>query len=271
MAIIQQRSGDLVYLVDENIHVPHAFTTRQGGVSTGVYESLNLGMNRGDDPGAVAENFDRITAALGTTRGSLVFSKQVHGDTVRVVTGADRIGDLFDNDLPEADGLITAEGDLPLMVFTADCIPILLWDAGTGAVGAVHAGWRSTVLDIAGKAVGRMVRAYGTDPAQIRAAIGPGIGPCCFETGPEVPAAVRASGEEAFSTCITAGDDGRSFVDLQAVNRGLLLRAGVLGAHISTAAVCTMCEPETYWSHRATAGVRGSQGAIIVSRGLGVR
>ena len=263
MAITARQDGDLHYFTDDQIPVPHAFTTRLGGVSEGIYESLNLGVALGDDPLAVVENYDRILAALGMRRESLVFSRQVHGNTVRMVNDRHRLPDPF-APTEEADGLVTADKGVTLAVFTADCIPILLWDKTTGAVGAVHAGWRSTVQDIAGVAVERMV-ALGADPIHIRAAIGPGIGLCCFETGPEVPQAVLDCLGDDGHDCFQAKENGKFMVDIKEVNRRLLLRAGFRSVHINVAAQCTMCDPETFWSHRATGGQRGSLAAIIVS------
>ncbi|MCL2589009.1 MAG: peptidoglycan editing factor PgeF, partial [Oscillospiraceae bacterium] len=244
MAIVTRKAGALVYLADEQIPVPHAFTTRLGGVSEGIYESLNLGARLGDDPAAVAENYDRIAAVLGISEPAIVLSRQVHGDCVRTV----RRGDTRDT---EADGLVTDDLGTALAVFTADCIPILLWDAGTGAVGAVHAGWRGTVQDIVGKAVGKLL-AFGADPRTIRAAIGPGIGSCCFETDTDVPQAVRAVlGDEA-ADCIQDKPSGKAMVNLKEVNRRLLIRAGVPPEQITVAAECTMCAPDLFWSHRKT-------------------
>jgi len=263
MAIVTRRIGELIYLADEAIPVPHAFTTRHGGVSEGMYASLNLGAHLGDDPAAVAENYDRITAVLGTAKEQLVFSRQVHGDSIRVVGASDCVGYPFPPPNQEGDGLVTMERDVTLTVFTADCIPVLLWAADTGAVGAVHAGWRGTVLDIAGSAVCNMA-ALGSNPKDIRAAIGPGIGYCCFETGPEVPEAVwSALGTEA-KACVRARRDGRSMVDLKEVNRRLLIRAGLLPERVTVACACTMCAPETFWSHRVTKGKRGVQAAMIL-------
>jgi len=266
MAIVRQQLGDLVYFIDEQIPVPHAFTTRLGGVSTGVYDSLNLSQNLGDDPAQVFENYKRITGALGTVPENLVFSHQVHEDRVRTVGTTHRLGDIFRPIDEEADGLVTKDPNVALTIFVADCIPILLWDPGTGAVAAVHAGWRSTVLNIVGNAVRGMV-ALGANPREIRAAIGPGIGPCCFETDPEVPAAVIALLGEGIPTCIQGLGGTKSAVDLKKVNRRLLLRAGLSILHISLSDACTMCEPELFWSHRREARVRGSQAAIIFSRG----
>jgi len=266
MAIIKQQAGELVYFTDEQIPVPHAFTTRLGGVSTGVYESLNLSLTLGDDPEPLFENYKRITAVLGTRPENLVCTRQVHEDNVRTVGAADCLGDIFQPIDEAADGLVTAEREVALAMFSADCIPILLWDAGTGAVGAVHAGWRSTVLDIAGIAVQKL-ESLGAKPQNIRAAIGPGIGPCCFETDPEVPEAVKALWGGEMPTCIRSLGGGKSAVDLKEVNRCLLLRAGLLPEHMTVSEYCTMCEPELFWSHRRSERVRGSQAAIILSRG----
>jgi len=266
MAIVPRQSGDLLYLADDSIETPHGFTSRLGGVSQGIFASLNLGVNRGDDPVAVSENYDRVASMFNIRKEELVFTRQVHGDTVRLAGQSDRQGDIFAPTPQEADGLVTAERNLPLMVFTADCIPILLWDQRTGAVGAVHAGWRSTVLDIAGKAVTRLITDCGSRPQDIRAAMGPGIGRCCFETGSEVAVAVvDLLGREA-GACMAACAQEKRMVDLKEVNRRLLLRAGLLPDRISVSDICTMCNHETFWSHRATAGHRGSQAALILSK-----
>lgn len=253
----------LTLLKATNIPCPHGFTTRLGGVSRGVFASLNLGENRGDDPDAVRENYRRLKSALGIRK--LCFTKQIHENTVRYVTNADAREPF--GPLPyECDGLVTDEADLALIVFTADCIPILLADEKRPIVAAAHAGWRGTVADIAGRAVEAMVR-LGSDPNDIRAAIGPCISKCCFETGPEVPAAVRdvlgASGEAFVSPGHSAG---KSLVDLKGVNRALLMRAGLRAESIEVCEECTVCESDKFWSHRATGGVRGSQGAVIVNR-----
>ncbi len=244
-----------------NISARHAFTTRFGGVSGGIWSSLNLGENRGDDPEAVRENYRRLKSALGIK--GLVFSKQVHKTRVRYVTGADAREPY--GPLPyEADGLVTDEAGLALIIFTADCIPILLHDPKRHIAAAAHAGWRGTVGNIAGAAVVAMA-SLGSDPADIRAAIGPGISYCCFETGPEVPEAVLAvlgGGGERFIR--PSANEGKFFVDLKGVNRELLVRAGVPGENISVSEECTVCRHDKYWSHRYTKGERGSQASVII-------
>lgn len=245
-----------------NIQARHAFTTRRGGVSGGIFTSLNLGLSCGDETEKVLENYRILGRALNIDTGRAAFSKQVHKDGIRVCTDDDRRSP--ETPLPyEADGLITNVRGLPLMIFTADCTPILLHDPVTGAVGAVHAGWRGTVLNIAGKAVRRMEEAFGCRPENICAAIGPCISVCCFETGPEVYEALKGVlGAEA-DMFASPRENGKYMTDLKGANRRLLEKAGVRNIEVSEE--CTMCSNEKYWSHRATCGKRGVQCSLIVS------
>lgn len=262
MSIKAKKLGTLEYLVAEGISVPHCFTTRLGGVSTGYLGSLNIGLHRGDKPENVAKNHAILASALGYDVGRTVLSHQIHSDVVRVVTEADCRG-LDHHDYPECDGLVTNTPGLALMVFTADCTPILLSDPVTGAVGAVHAGWRGTAMDIAGKAVQAMVDAFGCDPKNIRAAIGPNIGACCFETDAEVPEAmVKTFGPAVAEYIRPVGC--KYYVNLKEINRHAFSRAGVRCIDVSDA--CTACQHQRFWSHRVTRGLRGSQGAIIVCK-----
>lgn len=247
----------------ERTGLPHGFTTRAGGVSEGIFSSLNLGANRGDDPARVRENYRRVCAALGVEMDSLVFSGQVHGDVVRPVTLADRGKGLEKRVDYDADGLITDEPGLTLVVFGADCLTILLCDPVRRVIAAVHAGWRGTALGIAAKAVEKMVGEYGCRAERILAAIGPGISRCCFETGEEVPQAMLAAlGEEAGDYVDNMGS-GKYKVDLKGLNTLWLKRSGVLTTNVDVSPECTLCSPETYWSHRYTKGERGSQAALI--------
>ena len=161
----------------------HAFSTRLGGVSAGIYASLNLGSTRGDDPDCVRENYRRFFAAIGADADmtQVAMSNQVHGDVVRPVTSADRKRDLYDPEGYEADGLVTDLPGVSLVIFGADCLPILLYDPVRRVVAAVHAGWRGTAIGIVTRAVEKMRDVYGSAPADILAAIGPGISKCCFE------------------------------------------------------------------------------------------
>ena len=264
MSVITQKIGKLEYLTAEGITVPHCFTTRFGGVSQGYLSSLNLGIHRGDDPENVRKNYEILGNALGFDIDDLVFTRQTHTSIVRAVDGSNRGEGLQREVEPECDALVTNTPGLVLAVFTADCTPILLWDPVTGAVGAVHAGWRGTVADIAGNAVRAMCEQFGARPQDIRAAIGPNIGVCCFETHEDVPNAVRAAlGQEAEAFIVPAGEKFR--VDLKGVNAALLRRAGVTEIEISRD--CTACRPDRFWSHRRLGNDRGSLAAIIVREG----
>lgn len=264
MSVITNKVGKLEYLVSEGISVPHCFTTRHGGVSEGYLASLNLGIHRGDKPENVVRNYEILGGAIGFDVHDLVFTRQTHTNIVRVVGAENRGEGLFREVEPECDALVTNTPGVALAAFTADCTPILLWDSVTGAVGAVHAGWRGTVADIAGNAVRAMVESFGSRPADICAAIGPNIAQCCFETHADVPEAVRdILGEAAEEFIAASGEKFR--VDLKGVNAALLRRAGVHKIEISCE--CTACRPDRFWSHRRVGNDRGSLAAIIVREG----
>ena len=263
MSIDTVRKGTLEYLTASGITVPHGFTTRFGGVSEGHLSSLNIGIHRGDAWENVLKNYEILGNALDFDVKSLVLSHQTHTDTVLRVGRAHCGAGLFAPELPECDGLITNEPGVALAVFTADCTPILLHDPVTGAVGAVHAGWRGTASAIAGKAVEAMAREFGSRPEDIRAAIGPNIGFCCFQTDADVPQAMEAAFGEAVKPFIRSQGD-KYYVNLKEINALVLRRAGVRQVELSEA--CTVCESHRFWSHRVTRGERGSQGAIIVCK-----
>ncbi len=264
MALNTIRRGALEYLTADGIAVPHGFTTRLGGVSEGALASLNLGTRRGDDPARVLENYRILGRAIGFAPENLVLTRQIHSDIVRRVGRAEAGAGLFRPDLEGCDGLITDEPGIGLVAFAADCTPVLLWDPETGAVGAVHAGWRGTANRIAAKAVRAMTDAFGTRPEHLRAAIGPNIGPCCFETDADVPEAILASVGPAAKPWIRVRHGGKFDVDLKSVNRLILEQAGV--RHIDVSTDCTACRPDRFWSHRRVGAARGAQGAVIVCR-----
>jgi len=264
MGIKTVKKGALEYLAAEGIAVSHAFTTRHGGVSQGAFASLNISMHRGDADENVAKNLQILADALQFDPKKLVLTRQTHSDIIRVVTAADHIG-IDHHEYPECDALVTAEPEVALMVFTADCTPILLHDPMTGAVGAVHAGWRGTAADIVGKTVRAMEENFGAKRENIRAAIGPNIAACCFETDADVPQAMLAALGDKAKEFIRAEKD-KHYVNLKALNACFLRRAGVTKIEISDD--CTMCQNRRFWSHRITVGNRGSQGAIIVCKGV---
>ena len=263
MAIVSKIQDEIEYLVAQGIAAPHCFTTRLGGVSRGHLESLNLGTARGDELSNVIENYRRMGAILGFTPQDVVMARQTHSDIVMQVDGRHRGAGLTAQPLPECDALITDAPGLALFVSTADCTPILLHDPVTGAVGAAHAGWRGTASKIGAKTVNAMVAAFGCDPVNIRAAIGPNIGLCHFETDADVPQAMLQSYGEAIRPHIQSRGK-KFFLDLKAINALSLREAGV--GHIEISEACTVCQCNRFWSHRVTGGQRGAQGAIILCK-----
>ena len=243
----------------------HGFSTRQGGVSGGIFASLNLGANRGDSMDNVRENWLRFGAAVGADTSRFVHGRQVHGAQVRVARREDAHAIDESAGWDGADGYVTAERELPLAVFTADCTPLLMQDPAAGVIAAVHCGWRSTVADIEKNAVEAM-RSLGARAQDIRAAIGPGIRRCCFQTGPEVPAAIDAllGGDTAGLYAPDEGEAGRFRVDLPGAVRRRLLQLGLAEEKIDELGICTMCHPDRFWSHRAMGASRGSQANLIV-------
>ena len=261
MSVILKNKGSFSYLEAEGIRVSHCFTTRLGGVSQGFLSSMNIGTSRGDSRENVLKNYEILGKNLGFDPRNAVLSRQVHSDIVLTVDGKNRGAGLYTDPLPDCDGLITGEKGLALTVFTADCTPILFWDPVTGAVGAAHAGWRGTQKAIAEKVVRAMEKSFGSRPQDIRAAIGPNIGLCHFETGEDVPQAMLAAfGKEAQPYIHPAGE--KFHVDLKGINRMVLKNAGV--SHVDVSDACTVCRQDLFWSHRIVGQERGSQGALIV-------
>lgn len=265
MGFYVNRSGALEYLASDLLDgAAHCFSTRLGGVSGGHLASLNLGTHRGDTPENVRENYRILGNAVGFSPEQTVFTKQVHSDIVERVGKNDCGRGLLREVENPCDGLITDEPGVALTVFSADCTPILLFDPVKRAVGAVHAGWRGTASGIAARAVEKMRAELGCEPKNIRAAIGPCIAQCCFETDADVPEAMRAAlGSAAEEYIRPAGE--KYYVNLKALNTVWLGRAGV--RQIDVSADCTACRPERFWSHRRVGNRRGSLAAVIMLRG----
>lgn len=263
-----QQTNNVSYLSSDLIAqaggVAHGFSTRLGGVSEGVHHSLNLGLRCGDQPANVVENCNRFFTAIGIPHGHPVYANQVHGAHVRTVTTADVV-DVNPSTLPtyEADGLVTAVPGLCLTVFWADCTPILLYDPVRRVIGAVHGGWRGTASGVLSATIEKMVDVYGTNPANILAAIGPALSRCCFETHEDVPNAMTEAMGAAALRHIEMLPTGKFLVDLKGLNRSQLELAGVTAEHISVSDHCTSCNDDLYWSHRRLGDARGSQAATI--------
>lgn len=235
--------------------VLHGFTTRVGGISGAPFATLNLGRGVGDDPERVAANRRRALEAVGCDPTGHVEAAQVHGRSVAVVGRAQRGAKI-----EGADVLLTAEPGVTLAIHTADCVPILLWDPARGVVGAAHAGWRGTAAGVAAAAVEAMTRTFGTDPEDLRAALGPSIGPCHYEVdGPVAEAFAPWPWSRAI---LRPGRPGHWWLDLAAANRLMLMMLGVPAEQIWVNGLCTACEAELFFSYRRD-GVTGRMGALI--------
>jgi YfiH family protein len=235
----------------------HGFTTREGGVSLAPFAALNLGGSVGDDPAAVEENWGRLARETG-----LAFARvrQVHGDrVVRAQECAPGRPDAADR--PEADAVLSRTPGVAALVAVADCVPILLADPRSGAVAAVHAGWRGTLAGIAARAVDALV-AEGARAAELLAAIGPSIGPCCYEVSPDLAARFRA----ALGPDVANDLPSQPRLDLWRANERVLHRAGVPLRSIDLLGRCTACEPTHFYSHRRDAGRTGRQVGFVAPR-----
>ncbi len=250
----------------------HAFSTREGGVSTLPHTAkMNVAPGRGDDGKTVRENIRiLLSLASGEEQPDEVLSRvvcghQIHSATVRTV-GRENGGEGIFRDPPLlADGYVTTEPGVYPLVRVADCVPVLLLARradGSPVIGAVHAGWRGTAAGIAAEAV-RVMRAAGALPESFAAAIGPSIHSCCYEVGGDFYARVAELRGEDFSVRHITRSGGRLYADLQGMNRELLENAGVPASRIDVSENCTACRPDLFHSHRATGGKRGAMGAVI--------
>ncbi len=269
-----QAENGVIYLTFPGLErtgaVRHLFSTREGGVSEGIYASMNLSYSRGDRKEAVDENYRLIAAALGSSTEDMVCSDQTHTDNVRLVTAKDRgKGVTRPKDYTDIDGLITRERGIVLCTFFADCVPLFFVDPVRKAIGLSHSGWRGTVQKIGKKTVEKMQEAFGTDPGDVHAAIGPSICQDCYEVSGDVIEEFRRAfpGAEEYdlrsSPLWYQTRPGKYQLDLWEANRLVMLEAGISAEHIEVTDLCTCCNPEFLFSHRASHGQRGNLGAFM--------
>lgn len=242
----------------------HAFSTRLGGVSTGVFSSMNLNFNRGDPDENVLENYRRFCDSAGFSFDSLVASAQDHHTEIRRVTAKDAgIGITKPRDRSSVDGLITDDPGVTLVTYYADCVPLYFVDPVHHAIGLAHAGWRGTVAGMAGKMVQEMHRHFQTDPHTVVAAVGPSIGKCCYEVDAPVAEQVLALRGIGSGECLEAAGEGKFMLDLWNLNRKILLGAGVPDSQIFVGGVCTKCHADLLFSHRVMGVQRGGLAAFM--------
>lgn len=255
--------GDMIYYTCEALApVRHAFTTKCGGVSQGDCAGLNLGFTRGDCNEHVLQNYQIMAQALHIPYQNITMTHQVHEDTVQVVDAHTAGTGLVHPMQWDADALITACAQVPLVGYYADCVVALFYDLHTHTCGVCHAGWRGTSIDIMGKTVHAMQQQFHANAHDIIAVLGPSICGECFETDADVPAAMRATMGSIVEPFITTRGE-KYHMDLRQINAMLLQRAGLTQEHIIDSGICTCCQSDVFWSHRATNGKRGVQGAMI--------
>ncbi|MCH5256530.1 MAG: peptidoglycan editing factor PgeF [Lachnospiraceae bacterium] len=263
-------SGEAEYLtfpLFENTGlVRHLFSTRLGGASSGIFSSMNLSYTRGDNKEAVDENYRRIAALLGCEISDIVCSDQTHTTNVRVVDDKDRgKGILYPKDYTDVDGLITNVKGIVLATFYADCVPLFFIDVRNKAIGLSHSGWRGTVGRMGAVTIDAMRKEYGTKPEDILAAIGPSICWDCYEVSEDVAEAFRNEFSKAGQSeqLLLSKGKGKYQLDLWRANQIILEEAGVLPEKIQVTDICTCCNPDYLFSHRASQGKRGNLGAFL--------
>lgn len=253
--------------LDEISFIKHCFSTRLGGVSRGEFESMNLSFGRGDSDENVTENYRRLCQSAGLEFDSLTASAQDHHTFVRKVGVNERgIGIYKPKDMQSVDALMTDERGITLVTYYADCTPIYFVDIKNKAIALAHAGWRGTAGRIAEKVVNAMKDSYGTDPSELICAIGPAISKCCYEVDESCCQRFKAMDDLNTEAFIFPKDGGKYMLDLLEVNRQILIKLGVKNENITISDLCTCCNSELLWSHRATKGKRGGMAAFMCLR-----
>ena len=260
-----------MFVKSNMLRSPHAFATRRGGVSVLDHtRSLNLAFGRGDEDEIVLKNLNIFADEVGFEPERVVSLPQIHTDKIFTLTGEYcGQGYFIREGIESGDGYVTGERGVVLGIKTADCTPILFEAEKNGeiiAVGAVHAGWRGTVADIAGKCVERLVSEFGAERENIRAAIGPSIHKCCYEVSEDLYFAVATELNEDIARRFVLSsdiDDGKFHCDLVGINRELLLSHGLCVENVDVIDECTCCDHDKYFSHRYSNGRRGTMLNVI--------
>lgn len=270
MRVRQNRKGEVEYLtfpiLEQTGMVRHLFSTRVGGVSEGIYSTMNLSYTRGDDKEAVDENFRRIAGVLGCDLNVIVCSDQTHTVNLRIVSGKDGgKGILTPKDYTDIDGLLTDEPGLVLAAFYADCVPLYFVDTKRKAIALAHSGWRGTAARMGRCVTEKMRTAYGTDPADLVAVIGPSICQSCYEVSEDVAEAFAKefNGSGQLDEILTNKGGGKYQLDLWRANEIVLTEAGIPAEQIQVTDLCTCHNSDYLFSHRASHGRRGNLGAFL--------
>lgn len=244
--------------------IRHAFSTKHGGVSTDEWTSMNFAFSRGDKPENVIENYKIFSNAVGFDYNSLVTSSQDHNTYVRPVTKNEcGIGIWREKDMLSVDALITNEPNVTLVTHYADCTPLFFVDTVGKAIGLAHAGWRGTVGRIGEEVIKKMTSLYGTNPKDVVVAIGPAISKCCYEVDRDCAENFYNLKDLDNSKFIFPKNEVKYMIDLLETNRQIVMKAGVKKENIVLSDLCTKCNSNLLWSHRATNGHRGTMCAFM--------
>lgn len=242
----------------DKAHIIHGFTSKSGGVSNGKITGLNLGFRVKDDEKSVMQNYRLVADDLSFDLSRAVLSKQTHTDNIRIVTEDDiGKGIVRHSDIEDTDALITNIPNIPLVIFAADCMPVLMYDKKKSVIAAIHSGWRGSIKGIAPKCIKMMSENFGSAPKDIVAAIGPCIGPCCFEFGPEAEKLFPEKYRSVTSR-------GKYMINLWDYNRDRLIEAGFSDDNIDISRICTACNSDKFYSYRTHKEKTGRLAGIIM-------
>ncbi len=246
--------------------ITHCFSTRLGGTSEGIFSSLNLSSSRGDNPDNVRTNYTRIAAALDADLSDLVFSRQTHTTNVLRVDQDTPVNNMENPTLlNDIDGLITNVPGLVLTTFYADCVPLFFVDTKQKAIGLSHSGWRGTAARMGLVTIKRMYEEYKSEPENIICAIGPSICGNCYEISSDVAEVFYENFKHSpyFSDILKKKNKTKYMLNLQIANKSVLIEAGISEENIVVSNICTACNSDLLFSHRASAGKRGNLGAFM--------
>lgn len=270
-ALLEQEKNGVRYLqfpaLIETGVCRHLFSTRMGGVSKGHLGTMNLSYSRGDEKENVDENFRRIAGVLDCAMEDFVLSHQTHTTNVKMVTEKDKgRGIVKELGYTDIDGLITNEPGIVLSTFYADCVPLFIVDPVKKAIGLSHSGWRGTVEKMGKVTIQKMTEEYGSNPEDIIAAIGPSICVDCYEVSMDVADAFKEAFKEAdnLEQIVIPKSNEKAQLDLWQANLAVFLEAGVKRENIILPDICTACNKELLFSHRASNGKRGNLGAFLM-------
>ena len=251
--------------LEETGLVKHGFSTKVGGVSTGDFSTMNLSISKPDKPENIKENFRRMSEAIGISVDSLCLAYQIHSTNVRLVKSEDRgLGIIKERPYNDVDGLITNEKDISLVTFYADCIPLFFLDTKNKAIGLSHSGWRGTVNKMAKSTLDKMSKEFGTQAKDIIACVGPGICKTCYEVSEDVYQEFKNKFFEGnLEDIFTSNTKEHYQLDLLEANKLILLDTGVKKENIHISDICTHCNSEYLFSHRAHGDKRGNLAAFL--------